>query len=168
MKLFHTVTEVKLMQMDHDLKMRSAELDARAALQKAQLDNQAALQKKDVQLDGERSVQQTAYNAMQLRLETQNAQDKAQSVVENAKAIAELTEKLAVAQAEVKGLQEQVKGLQAFNKESNADRSALLFTVMELAKNPVIVEKLTQTSTAVPAQMCVIHGDKAVPVQIVK
>ena len=157
MKLFHTVTEVKLMQMDHDLKMRSAELDARAALQK-----------KDVQLDGERSVQQAAYNTMQLRLETKNAQDAAQSVITNAKNVAELTEKLAVAQATVSVLQSHKDAYKAQIAEINADRAALLATVTELAKKPVIVEKLTQTSTAVPAQMCVIQGDKAVPVQIVK
>jgi hypothetical protein len=157
MKMWYSATEVKLQQMDADLKARSAELDARAALTKREIE---LLQKAE--------TTRLEHDSEVLELQTKNAQDAAQSVITNAKNVAELTEKLAVAQAQMSAKDEHIANLQSVLRQEREERTVLLATVTELAKKPVIVEKLTQTSTAVPAQMCVIQGDKAVPVQIVK
>lgn len=156
-KLFYSAVEVKQMQMDADLKARVTELDARQQLQR-----------KDMDCNAMRMAMQADANATQLRLETKNAQDAAQSIVTNAKNVAELTEKLAVAQAQVAQYKEALIAHDNLLDGMKSQNAALLATVTELAKKPVIVEKLIQTSTASPAQMCVIQGDKAVPVQIVK
>jgi hypothetical protein len=153
MKMFYSALEYRTLQMDREFDLRKAELDKRVELHR-----------KDVELQSIEVRDEHAFNEMKLTLETKNAQDKAQSIIDNAKVVAELTEKLAVARAGILEKSEHISNLQYALKQEREEKVALLATVTELAKKPVIVEKTTQTATALPGQTFIVMDGKTQPI----
>ena len=153
MKLWYSATEVRLQQMDAELKARKAELDSMAIQQTRENAHEGRVA----------GIIQANYQTV-LELQTKNAQDAAQSVVENAKNVAELTERIVKLTAENADNEARVSELENRLQHSEADRSALLATVTEMARNPKIITKETQTATAVVGSTYIVQEGKVVPI----
>ena len=168
MKLFYSATEVKLMQMDFDLKLRTEELNAKYDGSKAKLELEAVLRDRDLQRERMTIDATRELNDYKLLAEKQRVVDKAECIVsirkEYIQDIERLGKELATAQAQVAEKLAQIMGLTARVDNLNTQNKELLATVTELAKKPVIITKETQTATAVAGVTYIVKDGCAQPI----
>ena len=168
MKMFYSREEVRLQQMDADLKARKAEIDAAAVRQSDRVASDEMLRAGKAMYDTLSQNSTRELNDYKLLAEKQRVVDLAASTVNiRNEYIVKLEadgRRIAELEAQVAEKTAMLSATNAILTQTGMDRSALLATVTELAKKPVTITNEKQT--AIPAQVFMPGANT--PIQIVK